>query len=302
MRKIDKKGKACKFLLVGIEILLALLLVLGITSILVSVIYFITEHFNIQFGLAIFNILTETCMLIAVLASSLAFLWFWDKQPFSDLGLSVKGRFKDMGMGAVVALLIYLIGFGVLYGLDEIEILSVQWNGKHLLLSWIFMVLVAFTEEILLRGFVLGRLLNAGMNRMVALWLSSALFSLMHIFNPDFSLLPFINIMLAGVLLGTTYVYTRNLWFPISLHLFWNWIQGPILGFEVSGQSLEFSAITQLVAKENIINGGHFGFEGSIICTALMIIFTIILKKVASTQFVCDPCLHSIHAPEPVDE
>lgn len=96
----------------------------------------------------------------------------------------------------------------------------------ELLLSWILMLLVALTEEIAFRGFVLGHLLAAGVNRFVALFLSSALFSLMHIFNPNFSLIAFLNILLAGILIGSTYIYTRNLWFAIALHLFWNWLQG----------------------------------------------------------------------------
>lgn len=85
-------------------------------------------------------------------------------------------------------------------------------------------------------------------------------------------MLPFINILLAGLLLGFMYIYTRNLWFPISLHLFWNWLQGPVLGFEVSGADFDKTLLTLNLPTKSILNGGDFGFEGSIICTALIAI------------------------------
>lgn len=101
----------------------------------------------------------------------------------------------------------------------------------------------------------------------------------MHIFNPNFSLIAFLNILLAGILIGSTYIYTRNLWFAIALHLFWNWLQGPILGFEVSGGRLGGTLLSLELSEENIINGGTFGFEGSILCTALMIIAIVITLR-----------------------
>ena len=168
--------------------------------------------------------------------------------------------------------------------MGEVQKTAVHFSAYDFLLSWILMLLVALAEEIAFRGFVLGHLLTAGVNRFVALFLSSALFSLMHIFNPNFSLIAFLNILLAGILIGSTYIYTRNLWFPIALHLFWNWLQGPILGFEVSGGRLGGTLLSLELPEENIINGGAFGFEGSVLCTALMIIAIAIILKIQSRK------------------
>ena len=161
-------------------------------------------------------------------------------------------------------------------------------------MSWVLMLMVAVSEEVAFRGFVLGRLLSAGVNRFVALFLSSALFSLMHFLNPDFSLMAFLNILLAGVLMGSTYIYTRNLWFPIALHLFWNWFQGPILGLEVSGEQYGNTLLNLNLPEENLINGGAFGFEGSILCTALISIAIVLTLKSASKQSASGPCPHSV--------
>ena len=94
------------------------------------------------------------------------------------------------------------------------------------------------------------------MNKFLALFVSAALFAFMHIFNPEIAFLPMLNLLLAGMLLGASYLYTRNLCFPISLHLFWNWIQGPILGYQVSGNNFTTSMLTLRMPEENVLNGG----------------------------------------------
>lgn len=250
----------------------------------------------------LYNIVIRCCMLAGVFISAFILLKYWDHLPFSDLGLSLKGRSKDIMWGMLTALILYVVGFGILLLLGEVEVTGVQFQGDTLLMSWIVMLLVGILEETMSRGFVLGRLLNAGINRFVALFLSAALFSLMHFFNPNFSFIAFLNILLAGLLLGATYIYTRNLWFPIVLHIFWNWLQGPIFGFAVSGGQYGTSLLTINLPEKNIINGGDFGFEGSIVCTALMIIATVIILKLASRQSASDPYLRSTPEPEHVDE
>ncbi|MCI1681558.1 MAG: CPBP family intramembrane metalloprotease [Bacteroides sp.] len=227
------------------------------------------------------QILIQTLAEVGLLASgglaAFLILKFWDHLPFSNLGLSPNGRVVDMMWGTLTAAGLYAVGFGLLLMWGEVKITGAHFNGSYLIQMWIFMLVVAVTEELIVRGFVLGHLLNAGVNRFVALFLSSLLFSLMHFFNPNFSFLPFVNIVLAGLLLGSTYIYTRNLWFPIALHLFWNWLQGPVLGFEVSGGDMGATWLTLKLPENNLINGGTFGFEGSLVCTVLMIALTILI-------------------------
>lgn len=225
------------------------------------------------------DMIQQTCLLAGTILTALILLKSWDHLPFANLGLSLKGRAKDIFWGTLVALIIYVVGFGVLYGLGEVTVVAVHFSVNDLLISWVLMLLVAVTEEVAFRGFVLGHLLNAGINRFTALLLSSALFSLMHIFNPNFSVIAFLNIFLAGVLMGSTYVYTRNLCFPIALHLFWNWFQGPVLGFGVSGGNYDNTLLTLNFPEENLINGGAFGFESSILCTALIVIAIVVILR-----------------------
>lgn len=226
-------------------------------------------------GLLVYTV-TEANMLLSVLTPAVILLYF-ERRPFSDLGLTLKGHVRGLWYGLLVAMLLYLIGFGLSLAIGEVEVTGFQFDPLNLLGTFVFCLLVALTEEIMMRGYILGRLLHTRMNKFLALFVSALLFALLHIFNPNVAFLPMLNLVIAGMLIGASYLYTRNLCFPISLHLFWNWIQGPILGYQVSGNDLGTSLLTLHLPEENVLNGGAFGFEGSLICTVLMIIFTILI-------------------------
>ena len=220
----------------------------------------------------------ETLMLVGVFLSAWIVMWLRGL-PLTGLGLSLKGRWKDLLAGVLFAIVLYVIGFGLSLLFGGVEVTGITFHPSSLLITFAFFLLVGITEELALRGFVLGRLLDGGVNRFWALVISSLLFSLMHILNPNFAFLPFLNIFLAGILLGASYLYTRNLCFPIALHWFWNWLQGPVLGYEVSGNNFGDSLLTLRLAETNILNGGTFGFEGSVICSVLMVIGALLIIR-----------------------
>ena len=99
-------------------------------------------------------------------------------------------------------------------------------------------------------------------NPYAALFVSSLFFSLIHGANPNVTLLGLSNIFLAGIFLGASYVFTKNLWFPIALHFSWNFFQA-MFGFKVSGLD-SYSIIKFDIIENNYINGGEFGFGGEI--------------------------------------
>ena len=223
-------------------------------------------------------VLSETLMLIGIFLSAWI-VWHFRGVSLTGLGRSLAIRKKDLLPGISLAIVLYAVGFCVSLLAGAIEIAGVVFNPSSLLISFVFFLLVAITEEFALRGFVLERMLQGGVNKFWALFLSATLFSLVHIANPNFDFLSFINILLAGILLGSSYIYTRNLCFPIALHWFWNWIQGPVLGYEVSGNKFCDGLLTLHLPEANLINGGAFGFEGSILCTVLMVAGTAVILK-----------------------
>lgn len=210
----------------------------------------------------------EACLLSSALLSAWTVL-HRRKVSLRHLGLVL--QWKDALKGMLLALLFFSAGLGISVLTDAIHIVSATW---HYAVFWPLLclfLLVSLTEEVIIRGFVLGRLLDGGINRWIALIISSLLFALLHFFNPSFSAVAFLNILLAGMLLSIPFIYTGNLSFSIALHWFWNWIQGPVLGFNVSGNETE-SLLTLRYTTSNLLNGGSFGFEGSLICSALLIL------------------------------
>lgn len=178
----------------------------------------------------------------------------------------------DWLAGLVIAVLIIGGGSFILQVLGYVDIKKLEANYGVLGLNFLLFIVVSLTEEISMRGYVLNNLLSV-MNRYAALAITAVLFALMHGLNANMTWLSMLNLFLAGLILGATYIFTKNLWFPISLHLFWNFLQGPVLGYNVSGNVTEslFSAVPN---GNTIISGGDFGFEGSIVCSVLIVIVT----------------------------
>ena len=178
----------------------------------------------------------EGIQLVSVLLAAWLIIHYWDELSFvDDMGYRWKYKGKDLLWGFIVAAAIYAVGFIVSLIAGWISVEGVHFDFTFLLLQFLLYILVALMEESMMRGFVLGHMLDVGMNKFLALLISSFLFACLHLGNPGITNFALLNLTLAGVLLGVVYIYTRNLWFPIFLHLFWNFIQGPILGYEVSG-------------------------------------------------------------------
>ncbi len=217
----------------------------------------------------------EGIQLVSVLLAAWLIIHYWDELSFvDDMGYRWQFKGKDLLWGFIVAAAIYAVGFIVSLLAGWISVEGVHFDFTYLLLQFLLYILVALMEESMMRGFVLGHMLDVGMNKFLALLISSFLFACLHLGNPGITNFALLNLTLAGILLGVAYIYTRNLWFPIFLHLFWNFIQGPILGYEVSGTGGKNTLLKLGISDNTLMNGGDFGFEGSLPCTILMIVAT----------------------------
>lgn len=194
---------------------------------------------------------------------------FIDKEKFLQIEFSLKHKFSDIALGLLIALLLVGGGWLILLLIEQIKIIHVQFNPKMMAMSILLFGSIAFTEEILFRGYILKNLLLS-FNKYTALIVSSFLFVLMHAINPNLTWLSMLTLFLSGLALGVSYIYTKNLWFPITLHFNWNFIQTH-LGFNVSGQN-SYSFVEISYEKANLLNGGNFGFEGSILSTLACIV------------------------------
>jgi hypothetical protein len=197
------------------------------------------------------------------------FTKFIDKEKIISLGFVTKNRLNDSIIGFLTGAFIMTTGYSILLFLGEINFQKIIFNSKEIIISFLIFVFVAIMEEVIFRGYILKNLMLS-FNKYLALILSAVLFALMHGLNPNIDLFSLTNIFLAGILLGISYIHTKNLWFPIALHLSWNFFQ-TMYGFSVSGQK-SYSLIEFSIPDKNILNGGDFGFEGSILSVIAMLI------------------------------
>ena len=205
------------------------------------------------------------------------FMKFIDRKPLMSLGLKYEGFQQDFKFGLILGAGLIAIGFFSLFILGYVRVESFSFPFLDIVLYFILFVVVAFHEEIMLRGYILRSLMES-MNRYLALAISSLIFMTAHLLNPNISFLGAVNLFLAGIVLGIYYVHKSNLWLPIGMHLTWNFFQGPIFGFEVSGIKSQ-SLIKQTVNGSDLITGGKFGFEASLLATILIVVVILYLDK-----------------------
>lgn len=222
-----------------------------------------------------YYMIPEVLVLLGTLFIAWVFRKFIDKKSFLSLGFEIKKYTKDFLIGFGWGFILISSGFVILYISGSLIVTEISFSPYELIGYFLLFVFGAIYEEIMIRGYILNNLMES-MNKYFALIVSSLLFSILHVGNPNMSFIAFLNILLAGILLGIYYVHKQNLWFPIALHMSWNFFQGPIWGFEVSGMKSE-TFIIQEMEGSILLTGGEFGFEGSLLATILMIISIIFI-------------------------
>lgn len=217
-------------------------------------------------------------LIITIISSIITIFFVWtcsfdDKKDLLDIVVSpFKVILKDVFGGIFLGVLLISIGFIVLLFLHQISVKEVNWVFSGFFLSFLLFVFVAITEEILFRGFLLNRLMKS-VHVTVALIGSSLLFTAMHVMNENCTSIGLFNIFMAGIILGLLFIITKKIWLPIAFHFSWNFFQA-MCGFGVSGHN-SYSLIEQ-EKENNSINGGLFGFEGSFVCSILMLLTTVV--------------------------
>jgi len=225
-------------------------------------------------------------MTVFQVAGSFLALWiatkFIDRKPLMSIGLSVKDKANEMLIGLGFALAFIGGLFFVLWLLGAITITGYVGFKPGVFIVSMMLFLAAFDEELIFRGYVLNNMMDSS-SRWVALAGSSALFALMHAGNPSVwsNWVPMTELFAAGFILGISYTFTKNLWFPTFFHFGWNFFQG-LFGFEISGINVDSWKMISHESTGNvpdIVSGGAFGIEGSVITLSCTIICTYFIYK-----------------------
>jgi membrane protease YdiL (CAAX protease family) len=221
-----------------------------------------------QAGPLVFSILSIHLPLVL---SVLVCRRFIDRKSLGSLGLSHHPiRFVGgviIGTILVCALVFCLLALNVSVLKDTDRM---PWQGFALQL--LFHLSVAISEGLLLTGYVTWNL-HTTINRYAAAGISALIFAGAHLLNPNLCLPGVLSLIFMGFAMALYYSAKGDLWLPIGAHWSWNVVQGPILGFNVSGRRPQ-SLFAHTRIGSDLFTGGRFGFEGSIVVTLMLALIT----------------------------
>lgn len=171
---------------------------------------------------------------------------------------------KELGIGMLIGSGLYTLGVLVLIVLGHGRIEGM--NPVSVMIPGITAAFSAgFLEELLFRG-ALYRIVEEWLGSWISVLVSSVVFGMVHLMNPAATLTGAIFISIeAGVLLAAAYMLTRRLWLGIGFHISWNYTQSAVFGGVVSGSIAEPGLFKTVFTGPELITGGGFGLEASLI-------------------------------------
>jgi len=209
---------------------------------------------------------------LALLLGGLVLLRFFDRRPPALLGLGFsRGWLRESVTGLVAGPVVTgaLVLILVLTGSVSLALTpDLDTSLGALPFFLVLFTLAAAVEEFVFRGYPL-QVLAEGSRRWIAGLLLCLPFTLGHANNPDVTMIGVANIFLASVVLVILYFQTRRLWLPITFHLSWNLAQSWLWGFDVSGIEIRNQLFVVTSTGPDLVTGGEFGLEGSILSTIL---------------------------------
>jgi len=227
------------------------------------------------------NLINGLVAAVLIIGSYIIWFRFYEKRAISELSLKGIGRqvITGIALGAVLQsltiLVIYLAG-----GFRVITINPILFVIPSLVGAFA----VAVFEEVIVRGIVF-RLIEKRWGSYVALLVSALIFGVLHLANPNSSVIAALGLAIqAGLLLASAYIYSRSLWFPIAIHFAWNFTETGIFGANVSGNAVSRTLLTTKIDGPEWITGGSFGPEGSIQATLFCLVATVCLLLLSRRQ------------------
>ncbi len=219
---------------------------------------------------------------MALFGMAIYYAWgrFIERREVTELSLPGSGR--EWAMGALIGAALYASSAVVLMilGMYHIEGL----NPWTYLIPAIAMALSSGVfEELFFRG-VLFKSIEDMAGSWIALVISSLVFGFTHLLNPGGTIEGAIYISIeAGLLLAAAYLVTRRLWLAMGFHMAWNYTQSAVFSGVVSGGVTDPGLIQDRIEGPDLLTGGSFGLESSIIalvlCTATGVILLVIAMR-----------------------
>ena len=208
---------------------------------------------------------------------------YLDKKSFKSLGIKYDSlSIKDVLLGFFLSGTMIGTVFVILYLSGLLQVTELGWTGNELspilgILLWFFGIGVAvgWSEELVFRGYLLQNLRD-GIGLVWAVLIMCVFYGVVHMSNPNSTLLSGALIAIIGFLRIFGWLRSGQLWLSIGMHAGWNFFQGPVFGFQVSGMEND-SLLRHNLIGSDWISGGPFGPEAGIVVIPVIILALIVM-------------------------
>jgi hypothetical protein len=227
---------------------------------------------------------------IASLLAYLAGVRLIEWRPVTEFSLS---RFlPEIAAGLVAGIALFAAMIGVLWIAGVYQPRGWTAIDGSIGTAFVLWVAIGVHEEILFRGLVY-QLCCRIFGTWGAIVMSGLLFGLVHGTEPGATAIALSSVALAGLLFGAAFALTGRLWLPIGIHTGWNFAEGSLFGTAVSGNTYGSSLITAKLTGPEILTGGRFGPEASIVTVIVLGATTAFLvRRIAQLQRSDPPIWH----------
>jgi membrane protease YdiL (CAAX protease family) len=214
----------------ALEVAVFLLLILS--SMLLSTA--VAEPENLTFplvaGSTILNDIPLLCLVVY-------FVWR-NKEPFQSIGLTLRSWWREAIIGAVLFVPLAL-GMGLVGRLlraaglsfpQETPSFLVPSGGGQITLAFLFLVVVAVSEEVIFRGYLIRRFTALTRNPIASLVLSSAVFAMGHGYERSGGV---VGVGILGLVFGAVYLWRKSLVAPMVLHFIQDFVGVILIPFHM---------------------------------------------------------------------
>ena len=224
------------------------------------------------------GVAVAVAMALVVLAVYVAWGKWIERRDVTELSLPGAGR--EWAIGGLIGVVLYsgCVLLLMLFGMYRIEGLNPL---SYMIPAAAMAVKSSVFEELLFRG-VLFRSVEAMAGSWIAIIVSSLVFGLLHLLNPDATITGAVYIAIeAGLLLAAAYLVTRRLWMAIGYHMLWNYVQSAVFSGIVSGGVSLPGLFQAKIEGPSFFTGGTFGMEQSVFALVLCTLTGVVMLVIA---------------------
>lgn len=220
------------------------------------------------------QLLFMLAMNLPIMAAFVVYMLWIEKRSLLSIGFTRGGTLRRYlaGLGWGTGMILAAAGIACAIGGLRFVGFGEEIRWGLWLLMLVGFLFQGMSEEVMCRGF----LMVSAANR-APLWvgvvLNSVIFAALHLFNSGITALSFVNLILYALFASFYFLRTDSIWGIGAFHSAWNFVQGCVLGVEVSGNPVTITTahFVPITESAQAISGGAFGLEGSIAATLVLV-------------------------------